>query len=488
MNNISKYLFLLTVLSVFISCEKNSDGPGKQEDPALVAACKYIEGGGSATTGGKDGAVYIVSTLSDSIDEADGKAIMGTLRYAIEQGEARLVLFRVAGTIHLQKPLTITRGNITIAGQSAPGDGVCIADYPLIIKSANNVIVRFLRFRLGNESLKKDKETDYDAVSINNCKNVVLDHLSCSWSVDECVSCYGNEDFTMQYCFVTESLRNAGHVKGAHGYGGIWGGKNASFHHNLLAHHDSRNPRFDHDYVDSKCAGPIDFVNNVVYNWGGNSAYGGEGSSNGAGGRHINFMANYYKPGPATKSGVKTRLLNPTTKCGNCIEACGGSVQPGKFYLTANVMDGAPTVTSDNWSGVYPDEPSKLEQCKATERWTDGLTVLSTIQNADDVYNTILAKAGCSLVRDAVDSRIVNEVRNGTGKLIDNPSDVGGYPTYSGERAVDTDGDCIPDEWEEAHGLNPRSYADGRTSTLVSGVSNLEVYLNAIVAHLYQKE
>ena len=137
-----------------------------------------------------------------------------------------------------------------------------LADYPLIIKNANNVIVRFLRFRLGNESLKKDKETDYDAVSVNDSKNVVLDHLSCSWSVDECVSCYGNTNFTLQYSFITESLRNAGHVKGPHGYGGIWGGKNASFHHNLIAHHDSRNPRFDHSYVDNTCFGPIDYVNN----------------------------------------------------------------------------------------------------------------------------------------------------------------------------------------------------------------------------------
>lgn len=471
-------IFLFPIL-LFGAC--HTEGPDKpsKEDPVLVNACHYIHGGASSTTGGKGGTIYVVTTLVDSINPADNKPIPGTLRYAIEQGEARTVIFNVAGTIHLKKPLTLSKGNITIAGQSAPGDGICIADYPLLIKAANNVIIRFLRFRLGNESLKKDPETDYDALSVNDSKNIVLDHLSCSWSVDECVSCYGNENFTLQYCFITESLRNAGHVKGAHGYGGIWGGKNATFHHNLLAHHDSRNPRFDHDYVDTKFAGPIDYVNNVVYNWGGNSTYGGEGTNKGAGGRHINFVNNYYKNGPSTKA--KDRLVDPTVSCSNCTKTLGDTVKGPKIFLTGNIMFNNDNVSLDNWSG----STVKTDAVKATSRWTDGLTLLTNEQTAEEAYATVLAKSGCSLKRDVIDSRIVDEVTNGSGKLIDKPSDVGGWPTYMGTPEKDSDYDAIPDTWEETHGLNPNLYADSREQTLVSGYSNLEVYLNAIVAYLY---
>lgn len=473
-------IFLFPIL-LFGAC--HIEGPDKpsKEDPVLVNACHYIHGGASSTTGGKGGTIYVVTTLVDSINPADNKPIPGTLRYAIEQGEARTVIFNVAGTIHLKKPLTLSKGNITIAGQSAPGDGICIADYPLLIKAANNVIIRFLRFRLGNESLKKDRETDYDALSVNDSKNIVLDHLSCSWSVDECVSCYGNENFTLQYCFITESLRNAGHVKGAHGYGGIWGGKNATFHHNLLAHHDSRNPRFDHDFVDTKYAGPIDYVNNVVYNWGGNSTYGGEGTNKGAGGRHINMVNNYYKYGPST--GKKNRLVDPTVACkDNCAKSPGGTVQPGKFFLSGNYMYGDADVTADNWKGSTQTKNT----AGVDKRWTEGMNLLASEQSAEDAFETVLTKAGCSLHRDAVDTRIVDEVRNGTGRLIDKPSDVGGYPELSpGTLPQDSDGDGIPDEWETKYGMDPKKYSDAYQSTLVTGYTNLEVYLNEIVAHLY---
>lgn len=486
---IKRYGYILFVFLVFCSCKKNEPEQQPQSDASLAAACHYIEGGGSETTGGKGGTVYVVSSLLDSIDRSENKPVMGTLRYAVEQGEARYIIFNVAGVIHLKKPLTITNGNLTIAGQSAPGDGICIADYPLIIKGANNVIVRFLRFRMGEKGSVAD-DNEYDAVSVNNSKNIVLDHLSCSWSVDECVSCYGNENFTMQYCFITESLRNSVHGKGKHGYGGIWGGQNASFHHNLLAHHDSRNPRFDHDYVDKNHAGPIDYVNNVVYNWGGNSTYGGEGTTAGAGGRHVNMVNNYYKAGEAT--GPKSRLLNPTIECNDfCIKHVGGTLDPGKFYLSGNYMYGFEEVTNDNWKGSTSDN----SDLRATARWTDGLTKLETEQRAEDALETVLAKAGCSLKRDAIDARIAEEVRQGkytymgsngsTGGLIDTPSDVGGWPSYSGSASADSDADGIPDEWEEAHGLNPRSYADGRAETLVTGFTNFEVYLNAIVADLY---
>lgn len=478
------------VLSVFLCCACNTETPEEQnvENPELVKACHFIQGGAVNATGGQGGTVYVVTTLLDSIDPAENKPVPGTLRYAVEQAEARIVVFRVAGVIHLKKPLTITRGNLTIAGQSAPGDGICLADYPLIIKGADNVIVRFIRVRLGNASLAKDAETDYDAMSVNDSKNVVIDHCSFSWSVDECVSCYGNENFTMQYCFITESLRNAGHVKGAHGYGGIWGGKNASFHHNLLAHHDSRNPRFDHSYVNNTCFGPIDYVNNVVYNWGDNSTYGGEGYTKV---RQINMVNNYYKYGPATGKSRKNRLVDPTVSCSYCSD--GHTLIPGKFYLSGNYMYGDADVTADNWKGSTQNGSN----VKATARWTSGLTALEHEQTAEQAYETVLNKAGCSHARDIVDTRIVREVREGSytysgskgskNGLIDTPSDVGGWPeSKSTTGPTDTDYDGIPDEWEERYGLNPKSYGDSRKQTLVAGFTNLEVYLNHLVRNLYE--
>ena len=481
--NMRAYILCLACLPVLAACKGDNTPvrPTIDSNTELVAACRHIEGGGVEVTGGDGGTVYRVNRLDDAIDPNTGLPAPGTLRYAVNQTGARRVIFTVAGTIHLNSELRVKTGNLTIDGQSAPGDGICIADFPLVINGASNVIVRFIRVRLGDLS-----NTESDAVSVNNASGVVLDHLSCSWSVDECVSCYGNTNFTMQYCIVAESLKESIHGKGNHGYGGIWGGTNASFHHNLLAHHDSRNPRFDHDYVNSVNAGPIDYVNNVVYNWGSNSAYGGEGSTSAAGGRHINFVANYYKPGRSTATRVKERLLNPTTKCSNCADKCGGAVQPGKFYLTDNYMDGSATVTSDNWKGVHPDESSKLEQCKASARWTDGLTALNSEQTAETAYEIVLSKAGCSLHRDAVDIRIVNDVRNGTGTIINTQSDVGGWPELqSADMPLDTDYDGIPDEWEILFGLNANDPLDARDITLVTGFTNIEVYMRHLVRNLY---
>ena len=470
-----------------ISCQGQVDPPSPPKTDSLdthkelVAACAdWRDGGGRDAVGGsKSTNIYRITSLEDK-DPYNPQ--IGTLRYAVNQTGARVIVFSVAGTIHLKAPLEIKHGELTILGQSAPGQGICIADYPIIIKKTNDVIIRYIRCRLGNKSLEKDPNTDYDALSVNDSRNIMIDHCSFSWSVDECVSCYGNENFTLQYCFVSESLVNAGHVKGEHGYGGIWGGKNATFHHNLLAHHDSRNPRFDHDYVDTKCAGPIDFVNNVVYDWGKNSAYGGEGASKGAGGRHINFVNNYFKPGPSTNTKVRTRLVDPWTSCDNCKATLGGDVLPPVIYLTGNTMAGSQTVTDDNWQGS-----TKTKAVAGTDtRWTENLTILTNEQEAGKAYETVLEKAGCSLSRDSVDLRIVEEVRAGTGKLIDKPDDVGGWPELSGETMViDTDKDGIPDEWETKYGLNPNSAMDASKISLVTGYMNIEVYLNDLVKNLY---
>lgn len=489
-----QYVILMLAMVGFACTKDDSQNPPTPTPDVqeLIDACNYIQGGGASTTGGSMGTIYAVTTLTDSLDKQTGKPVRGSLRYAVNQSGARIIIFKVAGTIHLTQPLTIAKPDITILGQSAPGDGICLADYPLVI-NASNTIVRFLRVRLGDVS-----NTEYDAVSVNNATGVVLDHLSCSWSVDECVSCYGNTDFTMQYCIVSESLRNSVHGKGKHGYGGIWGGTNASFHHNLLAHHDSRNPRFDHDYVDATHIGPIDFVNNVVYNWKGNSAYGGEGSNHGGGGRHINFVNNYYKPGPATPAAttkltdIGTRLVDPWTSCSNCTDKCGGSVVAPKIYLVGNTMTTSSAVTADNWKGA-----TKAKSVAGVNtRWTDGLTPLVNEQTAEQAYETVLVKAGCSLHPDAVDTRIIEEVRSGTytyegkkgstGGLIDTQADVGGWPELKSEEGPqDSDGDGIPDAWETKYGLDSNNPLDARKTTLVPNHINLEVYLNALVAHLY---
>ena len=487
---------LLTMLFFgFLACSQNSEGDDPTPPGDKVLAFPGAEGGGKYAVGGRSENIYTVTSLEDDAQNPQS----GTLRYALKAAGRRIIVFTVAGRIELKASLEIKSGNVTILGQSAPGDGICISNYPVIVQ-ADNVIIRFMRFRMGD---LKGKEGDALTIEQGH-KNILIDHCSCSWSTDECLSMYGVKDATVQYCIVSEALNNSVHAKGAHGYAGIWGGENTTFHHNLLAHHSSRMPRFDHDYVTETNVGPTDFINNVVYNWQGNSAYGGESSSTTGNQRQYNFVANYYKPGKATNSGVKARLLNPTTKCGptqkdphaGCTGKLGGSVVPGRFYVVDNIMAGSETVTKDNWVGVYPDESSKKDQCRSDKRFVLS-TPMTSEQTAQEAYETVLAKAGCSLVRDAIDTRIVSEVENGnytytgsngsTGGLIDTPSDVGGWPTYSGTKdySLDTDKDGIPNAWETEHGLDPEDPKDARATTLQAPYLNLEVYLNDIVKDLY---
>lgn len=471
---------IATLLFGLALCLCACGGGGEEPTPtSSVPAFPGAEGGGMYATGGRGGVVVHVTTLEDARDPSTKQPMIGTLRKALQMDGTRTVVFDVSGTIHLTSQLEITGGNLTIAGQTAPGDGICIAGYPVVVK-ASNVIIRFVRFRMGDQN-----KVEGDALTICEHKNIIVDHCSFSWCTDECVSCYGNTDFTLQYCFITESLRKSVHVKGNHGYGGIWGGKNATFHHNLLAHHDSRNPRFDHSYVNNKCFGPIDYVNNVVYNWGGNSTYGGEGYDQT---RKINMVKNYYKYGPATSK--KTRLVDPTVSCSYCSD--GHTLIPGKFWLEGNYMYGSEAVTSNNWEG----STVKTDAVKAASRWTEGLTALKNEQSAEAAYETVLAKAGCSLHRDAIDTRIAGEVREGkytyngsngsTKGLIDSPSDVGGYPNLKSEAAPkDTDRDGMPDAWEDEHGLDKSASSDGKLYTLDKNYTNLEIYLNGLVQDLF---
>lgn len=265
----------------------------------LLPAFPGAEGFGKYVTGGRGGDVYHVTTLEDNGD--NNNPIEGSLRWAIRKSGPRTIVFDVSGTIMLQSELKISNGNLTIAGQTAPGDGVCVANFPFVI-SANNIIIRFLRFRLGNEALKIDsKAHEGDGLGGMDRSDLMIDHCSVSWSIDECLSVYGSKNFTVQWCIASHSLVNSGHSKGAHGYGGNWGGSGASYHHNFMTNHGSRTPRFGPRPGTQKDE-RMDFRNNVIYNYGGNAIYGGEGMN-------VNVVNNYFKPGKATSSGNKAKRI-----------------------------------------------------------------------------------------------------------------------------------------------------------------------------------
>ncbi len=442
--------------------------PLLSQTPAFPGA----EGSGMYTTGGRGGKVLYVTSLEDTEEP-------GTLRWAIKQKGPRTILFSVSGHIRLTSPLKINNGDLTIAGQSAPGDGICISDHETVI-SADNVIVRFLRFRLGDRA-----KEGIDAFSGKDHKNIIIDHCSMSWSVDEISSFYDNENFTMQWCFITESLRNSAHKKGKHGYGGIWGGHNASFHHNLFAHNDSRNPRFcGSRYTNRPDLEKVDYRNNVIYNWGSNNAYAAEGGN-------YNIINNYYKYGPASSSGSKKRILNPDADNGENKQPKGTY---GHFFVEGNYLDGNPEVTRDNKLGVEMGSTFEKFAPKITlqdilaEKEFDFLPIAT--DDAATAYEKVLNYGGCSLVRDIHDERYIKNVKersytfegsNGsTNGLIDSQNDVGGWPEYKTyDTYTDSNADGIPDGWlEENH---PGKKA---TDTNTVGYTYLEVYLNSLVSHL----
>lgn len=425
---------------------------------AQSVAFPGAEGFGKFATGGRGGSVLVVTNLND-----DGP---GSLRDAIQKKTARIIVFAISGTIALASPLDINQGDVTIAGQSAPGDGICIRNFTVNVK-ADNVIIRFLRFRLGDES-----KYEGDALSGNKGKrNIIIDHCSMSWSTDECSSFYRNRDFTMQWCIISESLNHSIHSKGDHGYGGIWGGEKATFHHNLIASHSSRLPRFSGS--SSTRNGPdelVDFRNNVVYNWGHNNAYGGERGK-------YNFVNNYFKPGPATTKTRRAQLLNPWSPY-------------GQFYIAGNVLEGNPQVTHDNRLGVKADDP---DSALAAREFHVGAI---RMEGSAESFRSVLARAGASFRRDAVDKRVVEEVRKGTSHagrshngIIDSQEDVGGWPKLESRPAPrDEDEDGMPDAWERAHSLNASDPSDACRKDVSAEYDNVEVYLNELVKEVVDAE
>ena len=491
-----------------------------QNAPAFPGA----EGHGRYTTGGRGGKVIHVTNLND-----DGN---GSLRWALSQSGAKTIVFDVSGYIDLKSQLNVS-SNTTIAGQTAPGDGITLRYYTLYFGNCDNVIVRFIRSR---RSQVKDVNDGADATWGRNRKNIILDHCSFSWSIDEVASFYDNLNFTMQWCNITEGL-NAGHNKGNHSYGGIWGGKNASFHHNFIAHVQNRAPRFNgarynwdgYDktlYENSIQAERVDFRNCVMYNWGnGNGCYGGPG------GGYINMINNYYKAGPGTKN--KTRVTQVSVS-----DASNGGDNPfpgyaSRYYINGNYVTAASSPENYDWQGVIYDsglytingekyiaDPNHYYGENQTyEKNTNGVDCIRlkldepidagevTTHKAQTAFEKVLKYCGASFVRDACDVRYAEEAENGTttfmgaivkrAGILDIINDPEGtedpttasYPTLCEEKRpadFDTDGDGIPDEWETANGLNPSDANDGNEYTIDSeGIyTNIEVYLNSLVEHI----
>ena len=491
-----------------------------QNAPAFPGA----EGHGRYTTGGRGGKVIHVTNLND-----DGN---GSLRWALSQSGAKTIVFDVSGYIDLKSQLNVS-SNTTIAGQTAPGDGITLRYYTLYFGKCDNVIVRFIRSR---RSQVKDVNDGADATWGRNRKNIILDHCSFSWSIDEVASFYDNLNFTMQWCNITEGL-NAGHNKGNHSYGGIWGGKDASFHHNFIAHVQNRAPRFngaryDWDgydktlYENSIQAERVDFRNCVMYNWGnGNGCYGGPG------GGYINMINNYYKAGPGTKN--KTRVTQVSVS-----DASNGGDNPfpgyaSRYYINGNYVTAASSPENYDWQGVIYDsglytingekyiaDPNHYYGENQTyEKNTNGVDCIRlkldepidagevTTHKAQTAFEKVLKYCGASFVRDACDVRYAEEAENGTTTfmgaivkcagildIINDPESTedpttASYPTLREEKRpadFDTDGDGIPDEWETANGLNPSDANDGNEYTIDSeGIyTNIEVYLNSLVEHI----
>lgn len=457
---------------------------------ADISAFPGAEGGGKYSFGGRGGRVIVVSNLND-----DGP---GSLRWACEQGGARTVVFNVAGIIRLKSPLIIRAPYITIAGQSAPGDGVCVAGETVWVNT-HDVVIRYMRFRRGETNVGRRD----DAIGGNPIGNIIIDHVSASWGLDENMSMYrhmyndstgkiedkfGTVNITIQNSIFSESLDTWNHA-----FGSTLGGENCSFMRNLWADNTGRNPSVGWN-------GIFNFVNNVVFNWVHRSMDGGDYRA------QFNIINNYFKPGPATpkNSPVGHRILKP--------EAGRSKLKYlvfGRSYVNGNIMDGYPEITKDNWAGGV-----QVEEFPNTDKYTDYMKVNKplpmpqlTILPAKDAYDYVLANVGATLPkRDAVDQRITEQVRTGKISYADNvklpetqfkhrrlpidsykigiitdPSQVGGYPEYKGTPYKDSDNDGMPDTWEAKNGLNPKDASDAAKDKDKNGYTNIEDYLNSLV-------
>lgn len=438
-----------------------------------IPAFPGAEGGGKYTTGGRGGEVYVVTTLED-YDPDTQEPIKGSLRDALSQ-DNRIVVFNVGGVIRLKDKLAVTKkNNLSVLGQTAPGNGITVYGYETNLSNSNNIIMRYLRFRPGADNVLEGDSMD--SIWGRAMKDLMIDHLSCSWSTDETMSLYRAENMTVQWSVIAESLTMSGHTKGRHGYGAICGGVNTTYHHNLYASHTSRNPRFGGGTVeadDNEHIACFDFRNNVIYNWGYNTGYGG-------GRAESNYVYNYMKPGPGTRDSVKSRVFD-----------CGEKNKPGYFYINGNVIEGNEEVTDDNGKGIYiSDENRPFTTIVDKEFEMDALKDLHT-DTPEAAYDLVLKRAGATLpLRDALDARIIQSVRDNTGYFANRHEEVGGLP-YTEETMreadFDKDMDGIADWWELENGLSPSDPTDSG-KIAANGYAYVENYANSLVDMAYEPE
>ena len=452
---LKKIIALVTVLVMACSCFGFT---GYAADELL--AFPGAEGGGKYTVGARGAEsieVYHVTNLNESG--------AGSFADAVSQ-PGRIIVFDVGGTIWLNETLQIPSDNLTILGQTAPGDGITFAGSDLLLAhGVSNIIMRYLRIRPTDMS---DGEPDGLGGRWNH--NIIIDHCSVSWSVDEGLTLYAGSsereeytpasEITMQNCIGSESLRMSDHFKGAHGYGAIWGGTNASYHHNLLAHHDSRSPRLDREL------GGTDIVNNVIYDWGiTNSAYGAEPYSYNSitfNDSNVNWMNNYYKYGPSTAEILRSRLFEVTN--------AKPEENMSNFYFAGNYVFGDPETTANNVEGVYKSELGNM----LSEPIDMGEYALPE-QSAEDAYEEVLSNAGATLPRrDSIDARIVADVKNGTGRIVNNANETGGLIEMEETSRVFE----IPEDWKNANNMGSASETDIVESGEWAGYTWIEAYVN----------
>ncbi len=412
---------------------------------ALLPAFPGAEGFGAQTPGGRGGRVIYVRNLADSGT--------GSLREAVETKGPRTIVFAVSGVIDLKSPVQVREPFVTIAGQTAPGDGICLRGFGLNVDT-HDVVIRFIRSRPGDIAGK-----EVDAIAVGGSSyNVVVDHSSATWCVDECLSASGSiRDVTVQWCLIGESLNRSVHGKGEHGYGSLVraiGG--VSLHHNLWVHNTARNPRLGDNY--GKPPFPVfDVRNNVMYNWGGIcSGMTGDKLS-------ANYVGNYLRPGPDSS----TRPPIVLTKTADVA-----------YFVEGNVVEGRPEVQGEAMFAPHEEGGRRLFRLES-KRFDAAAVAVTSAQAA---LEEVLQWAGAVLPkRDAVDARIAEQVRSGGGRIIDSQKAVGGWPEYRQSPApADTDQDGIPDEWELAKGLDPKDQADGAKDRDGDGYTNLEEYLNGL--------
>jgi len=456
---------------------------------AEIAAFPGAEGGGKYSFGGRGGKVYVVTNLND-----EGP---GSFRWACEQGGARMVVFNVAGIIQLKSPVIIRAPYITIAGHTAPGDGVCIAGESVWINT-HDVVIRYMRFRRGITNVGRRD----DAIGGNPVGNIMIDHVSASWGGDENMSMYrhmyndstgkteeklGTVNITIQNSIFAESLDTWNHA-----FGSTLGGENCTFMRNLWANNTGRNPSIGWN-------GIFNFANNVVFNWVHRSVDGGDYRAS------FNIINNYFKPGPATPrdNPVGHRILKPEAGRSKL-----GYLVFGRAYVNGNIMEGYEKITANNWAGGV-----QVEDFPNTDKYTDYMKVNKplpmpaiTILPAKEAYGYVLENAGATLPkRDPVDQRITEQVRTGKIKYLENvklpetqfkhrrlPIDsykqgiitdiaqVGGYPEYKGTPYKDSDNDGMPDDYEVKKGLNPKDASDASSDKDKNGYTAIEDYLNTV--------